>query len=321
MTDAVERIVNLALHLAHAAKPVGHESIRRDVFGYPKDQDEAAYLRMFERDKDELRAAGFVIEANEAGLYSLDSAATFVSDVGLSATEIAAVRAAGTAALSDPSFPFAPELRLALAKLASRFEPLEVPAASRQADESPSDQAENAAALELATRASKRVEFVYTNSIGRTAAHTVEPYGLFLRDGRWYMVGRDIAHDEPRVYTVARMADLMVSGARPKSPDFSRPAGFDVSAFIRLPFQYGDQEFSAALRFDQSAAWRAKGLASGLGVLRSEGDETVWSVPARDDAALLRWVVENGPGISVDAPTELADRLVSTMRKAATLHG
>ncbi len=321
MADAVERIVNLALYLAHAKDPVGLESLRRDVVGYPEGQDEAAFLRMFERDKDELRAAGFVIEADETGRYQLDAGATFVADVALSASEAAAVRAAGTAALSDVSFPFAPELRLALAKLASGLESFDVPVASRQADESPGEQADDAATLELATRNSKRVGFSYTNSLGRTAPHDVEPYGLFLRDGRWYMVGRDTDRDEPRTYTVARMNELIVNTARPKSPDFTRPENFDVSTFIRLPFQYGAHEFEAVLRFDEHASWRAAGLASDLGSLRDDGNEVLWTVTARDAGSLVRWVIENGPGIRIESPGDIATQLADTAREVALIHG
>ena len=36
MSDAVERLINLALYLADAREPVTAERIRADVFGYPE---------------------------------------------------------------------------------------------------------------------------------------------------------------------------------------------------------------------------------------------------------------------------------------------
>ncbi len=320
MADAIERIVNLALYLASATGPVSLDALRRDVIGYPTDQDESAFLRMFERDKDELRGAGFVILADEAGRYQLDADATFASDISLTPQETALVRAAGSAALSDPSFPFKTELRLALAKLSASIDPVEIPVSAHQADESPEDQAEAAAALDLAARAAKTVHFGYTNSLSVSAAHHVEPYGLFLRDGRWYLVGRDTGRGDVRVYAVARMREIEVNAARPKSPDFVRPKDFDVSRFIRLPFQYGGPELVVVLDFDERSRWRAQGLTGGQGVLEPDGTHTLWTVTVRDSNALMRWVIENGPGISLRSPAALVDTFAEQMGEVAELH-
>jgi hypothetical protein len=57
MTEAVERLVNLALFIAKAGPRGVTADTCRGVEGYPGDQDVAAFLRMFERDKEQLRAA------------------------------------------------------------------------------------------------------------------------------------------------------------------------------------------------------------------------------------------------------------------------
>ena len=300
MSDAVERLVNLAFYLAEAREPVSAERIRVEVAGYASGQDQDAFLRMFERDKDSLRDAGFAIIANDAGSYLIDRAATFAADIELLPEEAAAVRAAGTALLNDPSFPFASDLRLALAKIASAVDGGQVCSAARLADEEPQRQGESVALLADAAERRKRVTFGYINSRGQSAPHAIEPYGLFLHDGRWYAVGRDAAKDETRTYTVARMSDIEVSAARPKSADFERPTDFDVAGFSRLAFQYGPlaEEFEAAIRFVPSAAWRAAALAGDHGALeRTPDGGALWRIPARDRARLLRFVVENGPGL------------------------
>jgi len=82
--SATERIVNLALFLASAHRPVSATEISLSVAGYPRDQNEAAFNRMFERDKDDLRAAGLVITIDRSGdveSYRFDPDATYADAV------------------------------------------------------------------------------------------------------------------------------------------------------------------------------------------------------------------------------------------------
>ena len=325
MSEAVERLLNLALYLADAREPVTAARIRADVAGYapPSEQDEAAFLRMFERDKDQLRTAGFLIEGDERGRYLLDRARTFAAPLELTAEETAAVRAAGTAMLGDPSFPYAEDLRLALAKLATGIDTDAVAAAARLADEDPARQGATVAALSAAASRGKRARFAYTNSYDASAPHEIEPYGLFLHDGRWYAVGLDVARDEVRTYAVARIGELAVDTARPATRDFERPDDFDVKRYVMLPFQYGPaaEEFEAVLRFEPEVAWRAEGLAAGQGELASDNAGALaWRIPARSRQRLLRFVVEHGPGVSIVAPADLADELRASLKEVAALH-
>ncbi len=87
MASAHERLVNLALFLASRSRPVSIEECRAAGLGYPQDADDAAFQRMFERDKDALRASGLAIVAHEDGRYSLDPRRSFASEVELSDAE------------------------------------------------------------------------------------------------------------------------------------------------------------------------------------------------------------------------------------------
>lgn len=310
MIDAVERLVNLALFFAGSRGPVTADEVRDAVFGYPPEQDEPAFLRMFERDKDDLRSMGFAIQSDAEGNYQLDRAATYVSAIDFSPSDLAALRMAAAAIADDPSFPFGRELRFALAKLSSRLGAAETPGPVRLADESPAEQGHAVAVLTGAAQNRKSVSFDYTNHAGEHSKREVEPYGLFLHDGRWYLVGRDRGHGGLRTFAVYRMANLVPNTATPKTPDFDRPDDFDVATYLGLPFQYGsdDAEFEAVLVFGETAAWRARALASGRGVLRKmDCDSVEWRVMARSPQRLLRFAIGNGPGISIAAPPELAD--------------
>jgi proteasome accessory factor B len=320
---AAERLVNLALFLAGSRSPVTAEVCRASGLGYPAGQDQAAFERMFERDKKALRDAGLPIVVDTSGETEAYSVApeAFAAEVALSAEELAVLGAAGAAMLSDPTFPLAEDLRYALAKVAPSAEVGPPTAAGRLADEDPEAQGETAAALTAAVAARKTVSFGYTTADGRTGERRVEPYGLHLRDGRWYLVARDPARDAIRTFTVARMRDVEVNTARPATPDYERPEDFDVAAHVVLPFQYGPRAVEAVVRFAPSAAWRASRLAAGRGTLTSEADGSVtWHVAVADETRFLRWIVENGPGILPVSPASLRERLAEGLAKVVALH-
>jgi proteasome accessory factor B len=327
--SSTERIVNLALFLASAHRPVSAAEIAASVAGYPADQNEAAFNRMFERDKEDLRQAGLVIGIDRSGepeRYVFDPDATYSETVELSPVEAMELRAASAAMLADPSFPYTDDLRAAVAKIvAAAGTPVAdsrtiLPSAS--ADESPASQGAAVAELTHAVAAGKRARFSYTGAGGRRSRREVEPWGLFARDGRWYLVANDPDASGERVFAVPRMSDLRVETARPKTPDFARPESFDVSRFMVMPFQYGDRTSEATLRLTGPAAGRAPALAAGQGALTKTADGAVlWRVPVADERLLARWVVENGPGIEVVSPDSLRKTLAAGLLKVAELHG
>jgi predicted DNA-binding transcriptional regulator YafY len=60
--NKTERILNLFFVLLNANRPLNRKDIRGRVFGYDTSTSEAAFERMFERDKDELRQVGINID-------------------------------------------------------------------------------------------------------------------------------------------------------------------------------------------------------------------------------------------------------------------
>jgi proteasome accessory factor B len=318
--ETAERIVNLAMYLSAARAPVTWEDIRAEVAGYPDDQGREAFLRMFERDKKQLRESGLVIATDAEGRYLLDEAATYATEVQLDDDESAALRAAAAALVDDPSFPFSQDLQLAMAKLApgSGHTPC---ATARMADEDPVRQGRDAALVAEAAQRCKRVTFAYTTSAGERADRVVEPYGAFVRDGRWYLVGRDVDRDALRTFSLSRIESLEVNEARQSTPDFERPADFDIAVHVMLPFQLGEEDFSAVIEFASDAAWRARALTAGQGHVADGDDGSIeWSVPARSKGRLIRWTIENGPGIRVLEPADIASEAVGLLEEVRREH-
>ncbi len=321
MVKAWERLINLAIALASKRDGITAEEIRA-LSGYPDGQEDAAFIRMFERDKSDLREAGFVIDSTSEGLYRLNAAATFAGQVDLTAEETAAVRVVGVAMLEDPSFPYPDELRLALAKIATALEPGDAPAVARNADEDPAQQGKAVAELNRAISARKRATFGYTNSYDERRDHTVEPLGVFAHDGRWYLVARDVDIDEIRVYAIVRMRNLATNDKTPETPDFSPPADFDVHTYTGLPFQYGrDEPRVATLGFSAGRAWNLDALTARHGeVERLEDGSALWRIPFRNERGLLRWIVANGPGVTPVEPESLAGELARLLGEVERVH-
>ena len=61
-TSKSQRLVNLVICLRSTNAYLSADEIRRMVQGYDDCENESAYLRMFERDKRELRDAGVPLE-------------------------------------------------------------------------------------------------------------------------------------------------------------------------------------------------------------------------------------------------------------------
>ncbi len=92
-------------------------------------------------------------------------------------------------------------------------------------------------------------------------AARLDPYGLLLRTGFWYVVGRDHEHDELRTYRVDR-----IEGAVAVSDDvtFERPHGFDLrTAFPVDPKELGANgvDAVAVVRVDVGAGRRGRARA------------------------------------------------------------
>ena len=304
------------------------ETIRAEVIGYPENQDEDTFLRMFERDKKQLRACGLMLEVVDLeGVpgYRLDGDASYAGEVRLTGAEHAVLRAVAAALASDPGFPFGTDLAIAVAKLGGTQDEGGGRSASARGaltDETPDVQGAMAAVLAEAVASRKRVDFGYTNATGDTRDREVEPYGVFFQDGRWYLVGRDMARDEARTFAVRRMRDVRANPRRPGSPDFDAPADFSVAEHMLLPFQYGPAAIECELRFSAEDAWRAPRLIGGQGTLEMLPDGGArWVVKAASLPRLARWIVENGPGVMPVAPPELRATLADGLRKVVARHG
>ncbi|MFY9510748.1 MAG: WYL domain-containing protein [Rubrivivax sp.] len=84
----------------------------------------------------------------------------------------------------------------------------------------------------------------------RTSDRSVEPLGLVLKAGTWYLVARTVSHAEPAVFRVAAIESLSTLDEA-----FVPPPGFELAAFWRASaarFEAGVYTATARLRLNEA---------------------------------------------------------------------
>jgi predicted DNA-binding transcriptional regulator YafY len=128
----------------------------------------------------------------------------------------------------------------------------------------------------------------------RVVQRTIDPLGLVLKAGAWYLVAHRVAG--MRVYRVSRIVSV-----RPLDNACDRPDGFELAAYW--------QEWSR--NFEQSLP-RVDVLVRG-----AKGERTL-TFQSLDEAQ--RELLRYGPDLEVIAPDELRGRIAATAAAVASLY-
>jgi len=126
----------------------------------------------------------------------------------------------------------------------------------------------------------------------RDVERTVDPWGVLLRDGFWYLIGFDHGRSEQRTYRI----DRIEGGVEPiPGSTFERPAGFDPrAAFPEDPKLIGATETVpvARVRIDGERAGAAvRDLAEDRVLWRGEDGAVEVEVPCANLPAFRSWLL------------------------------
>ncbi|NBW66226.1 WYL domain-containing protein, partial [bacterium] len=224
----VQRWIDVIAALLRFHYPITFEQLAADVPGYlDASKSDEARMRMFERDKDELRTLGVPIEsvADEQGAlnrYRLKSRNFYLPYLTVQQPGAPPVRTktrSGMGYQSLPTLAFEPDELAMIARAAERVQQLRHPVLAGHVatamrklafDVGPMDggvceiilpptDRPDAAVLETldhALRRRKRVEFEYWSmERNARARRVVEPWGLVFKSGHWYLLARDAETD------------------------------------------------------------------------------------------------------------------------------
>jgi predicted DNA-binding transcriptional regulator YafY len=265
-----ERLLNLVAYLLKSRAPVPWSKICGTVVGYDDDADTATIKRRFERDKDELRAMGVpvrfapITEAHDEG-YTIAREECFLPPLNITPEEALALSCISNLAGGKHADPMLGGVRSALLKLRAGAPEAfgeERPTALLldTGKDSRRKERDNLSALRQAVLRRKTVRFRYRSLENKRAGvRTVNPYGMALFEGRWYLAGRSHERDALRVWNVERIAGA-VRELEPASPgaDFDPPRDFRVEEHIGLPgwlLYRGRKRTRAKIWFHPDVAW------------------------------------------------------------------
>lgn len=315
--DRVERLTNLLALLLETPRPLTLVEIAAELDGQYTSTGNALRAT-FERDKAALRDIGVPIEAEHRDdgstgthVYWIDRDRYELADLDLDPDETRALQMAFAAVRSTNGSGFnAGEEALWKLGGGDAFESAALVTAS--VPELP--------ALPVLRDASARRAVVTFGYHGRHRA--VDPYGLLLRNGFWYVLGRDHGHDEQRTYRVDRIeGDATIVG---DDAAFDRPDGFDPrDAFPVDAKQFGvgapgDVPATAKVRISAVRAVLVERQLGGDRVTRryKRGDIVV-DVPCANLDAFGSWVLGLIDHAEVLSPRAARDAVAERLRSIA----
>ena len=265
-----QRLLNLIIGLSNTRHRLTRAQIRDSIEGYAPapsgadvqelDATEAAFERMFERDKKALRDLGIPLETvvdpahgDEIG-YRIRPAEAAMPPLELTAPELAVV---GLAADYWQDAALGADARQAVMKLASSAEHgprVELPFAGR------ATRAQDAvAALIEAVAERQAVRFEYSSASGGTGTRTIEPWKVVFRGGVAYVVGHDRDREDARIFRVQRIGGTVAR--------LGQPGAFEIPEEIPLGLLAAastSHTAVVALRPESGHALRRRGRPAGV---------------------------------------------------------
>ena len=152
----------------------------------------------------------------------------------------------------------------------------------------------------------------------RDVERTVDPWGLLLRDGFWYVIGFDHGRSEQRTYRIDRIEGSV--DAVPGS-SFERPAGFDPrAAFPEDPKLIGATETVpvARVRIDAERARAAvRDLAEERVLWRGDDGAVEVEVPCANLPAFRSWLLGFAEHAEVIEPADVRAHVVAWLEAVA----
>lgn len=278
-----ERLVNLTMALLASRRYLRKSEIFEKVAGYSGTAETKE--RMFERDKDDLRALGIEIEVSsqdplfedEPG-YRIRPESYQLPLGNFSPLENALII---TALNLWESSEFENEANAAVRRMDSRsVSSLEIfPELVRPNELFESGLMEVTKAL----AARSRVEFDYRKTEGQNVeSRRVNPFGLSTWQGSWYLVGEDLDRNDIRVFRLSRIISrISVSNRREM---YEIPSDFNVKDYL-IMLKQDSLECSWRVKKDQGQTLRIK--ADSITSLDDEWDLVKLSVDSYEEVVKL----------------------------------
>ena len=311
MSRKIERLINLTIALLATPRFLTKSEIFRTVEGYEGSAETKE--RMFERDKDDLRSLGIVIDvgsfdplfSDEAG-YRIRSE-KYVLDLGnINSTEISLL---SMAAQSWQGAAFADAAQSAILKLAS----IGIPADSIDIPGFAPKLAHNSNHLETITDGianSNFLEFNYVSTQLEVQQRSVIPFALSNKNGLWYFSGVDQDIQEIRTFRLDRIRGAIET--KHNSEIFEYPDTFD----------FASPEFNGPSVFALLDVRKGKGTTLRSLAISTEdlGEWDRMRIPMFSIDSLIGQILWHGEDVFVQEPENLRLAVIRELEAVVRLH-
>lgn len=288
---SARRVLSVAIALINARRPLTMVEIHREF--YPEMSD-PTFRKTFQRDRERLVLAGLSLchgpKVDGMDTWVVDAESSFVRDNPLDEQDALVLDLLLLPLASDPAFPYARDLRLALNKIDRSFDGSSlavIPPEARRRNN-------NISRLEDCMSSRHLARIRYRRQDGSETDRVVAPLGFFFLNASTYMVAAQVDGFgelvDPHTYNLDRMISVREQTRR----GFLPPPDFDVRDFILLPFQIGDKLYTAT-------------FVSEDGVTRIEG--------VCDEGMAASWAIAQG--LRPVEPTSLVERWHAQLEAAA----
>jgi len=301
--NKTERLINLTLALLATKRFLKKSEIFRTVQGY--DASPESMDRMFERDKDDLRALGIEIEVGDLDPFFEDEPGYRISRSNYS-LEIPNLSPREVAYLSIAAnfwkdSALTPAAQSGIRKLKSLGIPaaMDLTSAIEYRFESP-----KSALLEItdAIEEFRQLEFEYQGS--EVSKRKLAPYRVLLWNGFWYLVGLDLVKEEIRMFKLSRViGEIKAVG---KKNAFSIPTDFEVRSILPTFKPDSLNTAKVAIRKGEAITLRSNGK------LLSETElADLYEFNYDLAAPFLRTLIWYGDSVEILEPKELQDQIMA----------
>lgn len=213
-----------------------------------------------------------------------------------------------------------PDLRARAARIRDRFH-LDAPGWLRES-EAPG----HLAMIADAVWAQRRLRVRYERSGRRMVERVLDPLGVVLKAGTWYLVARADGSQAPRTYRASRVHEATML-----DESFDRPEGFDLQEhWADYQRDYASRVYRANATVRLSPAGRELLFLLGPIVARAawegmnEPDADGWTtttLPIESQRHALHALLQLGPDVEVLDPPDLRALIAETARATAEQYG
>lgn len=303
--DKNTRLVNLVIALLATKRYLTKSQIYKAVSGY--EGNDEAKDRMFERDKEELRALGVQIEMKSIDPFFDDELGyrihpdRYKFDLGpLTPEEVTVLAVAAEAwresALKDIAN--STSIRLESLGIVSDFSELPLAPAIHNVPEQFSE-------LLDALNLNRTIEIHYVNQSDEIELKRIEPLGIYSRNAKWYLYAIDTLKDDFRSYRLDRIEGSIKRLNKNFTPrEFKLPdehfPGIDVALEIRR--DYAHELIAKSKIIEEMDEWI---------LVHTHFESTVEAV-----SEILRY----SPNVKVDEPSEIKDLIKEALAELIAIH-